>query len=189
MHLPLHNHPSHRLIEVSYPFRWMGRAMQDSGNTNPRTAMVMGLLSMAVGMIPLLAMMGVLPHGQAPSDPAPSWMGWLIGLMFVAAGILLIIRSFTGADADGALPATGNRLLRGFYELLSLGIVCSLGALFTWVAFGPGPRHFSVSAGGFAMSTSGGGDMVGRIAFGFGSVLTWCALGAFLLAAVRRWRR
>ena len=164
--------------------------MPDSDNTNPKTAFAMGLLAIATGAIPLLAMMDVLPHAsQAPSDPAPSWMGWMIGLMFVAAGILVIIKGVTGTGADGVLPATKNLLLRGIYDLLSLGIVCGLASLFTWVAFGPGPRHFSVSAGGFAASTSGGGDIMGRIAFGFGSLLTWGVLGAFLITAVRRWRR
>ncbi len=92
-------------------------------------------------------------------------------------------------DASGDLPPNAPRLLHAVYDLLALTIICSLALLFTWVAFGPGPRHFSVSGGGLSMQTSGPGDTIGRVAFGFGSVLFWCAVGFIIVATVRRWRR
>jgi hypothetical protein len=166
--------------------------MSDSGNTKPnKTSIILGILCIAIGTIPLLATLGILPTGRPPSDPAPPWIGWLIGLAFGSAGILAVIRGLLGNvnDASGALPANAPRPLRGAYDLLSVVIVCSLAMLFTWVAFGPGPRHFSVSGGGVSMPTSVAGDTLGRVAFGFGSVLFWCAVGAIVVATVRRWRR
>jgi len=166
--------------------------MSDPGNTKPnKTTILLGILCVAIGTIPVLATLGVLPTGQAPSDPSPPWIGWLIGLVFGSGGILVVMKGFLGTtnDASGALPANAPRLLRGIYDLLSIAIVCSLALLFTWIAFGPGPRHFSVSGGGLSMSTSGAGDMMGRVAFGFGSVMSWCAFGAIVVVMVRRRRR
>ena len=168
------------------------RAVSDSGNTAPNmTRITVGILCIAIGSIPLLATLGILPTGKAPSDPAPPWIGWLFGLVFVCAGILVVIRGFMGNvnEASAALPANAPRLLRLVYDLLSVTIVCLLAMLFTWVAFGPGPRHFSVTDNSFSITTSGAGDTMGRVAFGFGSVLFWCVVAGIIVATVRRWRR
>jgi membrane glycosyltransferase len=155
-----------------------------------KTTIAMGVLSMAVGVIPLFAMSGILPRGSAPADPAPSWMGWLIGAMFVAAGFIVILRGVLGAsDESGALPANAPRPLRLANDILAVGIVCALALLFSWVAFGPGPRHFSVGVAGLWMGTSGAGDAIGRVAFGFCAILIWCVIGAFAVITLRGWRR
>jgi len=166
--------------------------MSDSGNTRPnKTSIFLGIICVAIGAIPLLTTLGILPHGRVSPDSEPVWADWLIGLVFASAGILVIMRGFTGSadDASSDLPANAPRPLRRVYDLLSVAIVCALALVFTWVAFGPGMRHFSVSVGGLWMPMSGLGDTMGRAAFGFASVLFWCALGAILVVTVRRWRR
>jgi hypothetical protein len=139
--------------------------------------------------MPFLTTMGILPTKGPPSDP--SWVGWLIGLIFGGAGILVVMKGFTGNtnDASGELPANSPRSLRAFYALVSVAIVCSLALLFTWIAFGPGPRHFSISTGGLSIPTSGAGDTLGRAAFGAGSVLFWCFAIGIVVVTARRWRR
>jgi hypothetical protein len=150
----------------------------------------MGLLAMAIGMIPLLAALGILPtRPPAPGD-APAWIGGAIGLAFFLAGVVVIVRSFAGADdSSGDLPATAPRPLRAFYDLLAMPIPVLLALLFSWVAFGPGERHFSVAggSGGMGIATSGGGDIIGRVAFGFGAVLAWWFVGYGVLTLARRW--
>lgn len=166
--------------------------MSDPGNTKPnKTSVFLGLVCIAIGAIPLLTTLGIIPHRPVSSDSEPLWTDWLIGLVFASAGILVIMRGITGSadNASSAMPANAPRLLRGAYDVLSVAIVCSLALVFTWIAFGPGPRHFSLSGGGLSIPTSGMGDMVGRVAFGFGSVLFWCVLGAIVIGRVRRWRR
>jgi hypothetical protein len=166
--------------------------MSDSGDTKPnKTNILLGIICIAIGTIPLLTTLGIIPHGPVSPDSEPQWADWLIGLVFGSAGILVIMRGFTGStdESSSALPANAPRLMRGAYDLLSVATVCSLALVFTWVAFGPGPRHFSVSGGGLSMPTSGVGDTMGRLAFGFASVLFWCFLVAIVVATVRRWRR
>ena len=148
----------------------------------------MGLVALGVGMLPFLALMGVLPTAPRPPDAAPDWIGILIGLAFLFAGIIAIMRSFTGMDADGNLAATAPGTVRVLNDGLGIVIVASLAMIFTWVAFGPGERHFTMSGGfagvGGAMAS---GDTPGRIAFGFGAVLGWIMVGLYLRYIARRW--
>jgi hypothetical protein len=143
-----------------------------------------GIFAMAIGALPLLTALGILPHGHNASDPAPSWMAWLIGLMFGGAGISIVMRGILGGDANGYLPLTAPRWLRAAHELIGVFIIFSFAILFSWIAFGPGTRHFSVSSGGASMPTSG--ETMGRVAFGIGAILTWC-FAAY--AVVVSWRR
>ena len=168
-----------------------GRIMSDLGTPKPNKATILvGILFAAVGMFPLLAMTGVLPQGQQPTDPAPSWMGWLIELAFGCAGIIIIVRGLTGSvNSSGDLPPSARPSLRLLNDTLSIVVVCSLATMFTWVAFGPGPRHFSISAGGLFFHTSGSADIFGRIAFGMGSIIGWCIAVLMAVTWARRKRR
>ena len=167
------------------------RTSEMSTTPSNKTTIALGILTVFVGAIPLLAMSGILPRASAPAtDPAPSWMGWLIGAMFVGAGLIVIVRGVLGAsDSSGDLPAGTPRALRLVNAMIAVGIVCALALLFTWVAFGPGARHFSVGVGGLWVSGSGAGDAIGRVAFGICAIVLWCMTGAFALAMLRGWRR
>ena len=149
----------------------------------------MGLLAMAIGTLPLLALLGVLPTRPPAHGDAPAWVGLAIGLAFFLAGIMVIVRSFAGADdSSSELPSATPRGLRVFYDLLVMPIPVLLALLFSWVAFGPGERHFSTSVGfgGMGIATSGGSDMTGRVIFGFGAVLAWLFVGYGMLTMARR---
>jgi hypothetical protein len=164
------------------------------GSTAPsKITITVGILSTLIGFIPVLALLGILPRGNEPADPAPEWMGWLIGAVFVGAGLIVIMRGALGSadDSSSTLPASAPRALRLLHDTIGVGIVCGLAAMFTWVAFGPGPRHFSVSVGGVGlfMHTSGAGDAIGRVAFGLFAIVIWCLTAAYARSLVRRWRQ
>ncbi len=167
--------------------------MADMTSVAPsKTTVAMGVLSMAVGIIPLLAMNGILPRPISPqADPAPLWMGWLIGAAFVGAGLNITMRGLLGgaSESSGALPTSAPRALRLANETIAVGIVGALALSFSWVAFGPGPRHFSVGFNGLWLRGFGGGEMMGRVAFGFGAMLFWLLTAAFAVAMLRKWRR
>jgi len=158
--------------------------MDEEGARARTIRIVMGLVFLAVGALPFLAMLGVLPTGPAPRDPAPNWMAWLIGLMFSGAGLYIIQTAFTGDDPSGDTAA--GRFALGFRELLALFIMAGLACLFSWIAFGPGPRHFSASIGFAGLILPVSGDAMGRTAFGLGAVLAWCGVALFLWAILRR---
>jgi len=161
------------------------------GSTTPdKTTIALGLVTVGVGSIPLLAMAGILPRETPQGDPAPAWMGWLIGAAFVSAGLIVIMRgALNVSDRSEALPATAPWPLRLTQQVLSLGIVFSLAAMFTWVGFGPGPRHFSIGVDGLWLRGFGSGAMLGRVAFGFGAILMWWAAIAITRVTLRSWRQ
>lgn len=61
--------------------------------------------------------------------------------------------------------------MRLFYTVIGVMIAAMLASIGSWIAFGPGPRAFS-GTGLFLLSPDAS-DMVGRIVFGFGAMLTW----------------
>lgn len=155
-----------------------------------RLYIVLGLITVALGSVPFLAALGILPTRTPRPDDAPAWIAFAIGLAFMLAGIMVIVRGFTGADdSSSELPQTASRALRGFYDLLRLPIPVLLALIFTWVAFGPGERHFtmSVGAGGAAAATAVGGQTLGRVMFGLGAVLGWIIVALMLRTLARRW--
>jgi hypothetical protein len=167
--------------------RLQGRATGRAGLNN-KAAFAMGLVGLGVGMLPFLALMGVLPTAPRSPDAAPDWLGILFGLAFLFAGLIAIIRSFAGMDAEGNLSTTAPGAVRVINDGLGVVIAASLAVIFTWVAFGPGERHFTMS-GGFAGASGAmeSGDMPGRIAFGFGAVLGWILVALYLRYIARRW--
>ena len=86
--------------------------------------------------------------------------------------------------SDGELPEGAPYWLRLFQYLLVLAIFAALAAIGSFVAFGPGTRSFSVSVS--LVSTSGGSEIFGRVAFGIGAIITWLCL---ILVAVGGWRK
>src|ERR1700747_1161555 len=107
----------------------------------------LGLLTVGLGAVPLLAAAGILPSKSQSYENAPAWIGWLIGLMFMGAGILVIIQGLASGKSDGSLPGRTPVLVRKAYHAIGLAITLSFGVVLTWVAFGPGPRHFTTTIG------------------------------------------
>jgi hypothetical protein len=64
---------------------------------------------------------------------------------------------------------------------MAVAIIGLLGVAATWVAFGPGQRHFTGS-GSFL------GETGGRTMFGIGAVLIWALLVAMVVTGLRRLR-
>jgi hypothetical protein len=139
-----------------------------------------------------LAASGVVPSRPPGPGDDPAWLAAPIGLTFFFGGMAVIVRSFAGADASsGELSENAPRALRAVYDLMVAAIPILLAVLFTWVAFGPGERHFTVSGGSggsaVAMPVSGGGQIIGRVAFGFAAVLGWVIAGLMGVSMARRW--
>ena len=68
--------------------------------------------------------------------------------------------------------------------VMGLVMIGALAATGTWVTFGPGSRSFHVSAPFFEIR--GGGETIGRIAFGIGAVITWRFFAVFAIGGARK---
>jgi len=148
------------------------------------TTIGLGAIVAAAGFYFVLVGLDVLPPpGEAN---APMWVVVLAGLCFLLGGLgVLIPAAVTGeVRADGALPAGTPYWLRVVQYLLGLTIFACFAMIGSFVAFGPGTRSFSVSLPFF--SSSGGSEIVGRVAFGLGAIITWLCL---IAVAVSGWRK
>ena len=125
---------------------------------------------MAYGAFMMLRCLGAF--GPIPTSPdGPAWLGVLMGFVFLAGSTAALIKIIFGGDnlGENGLPQTAPRAIRIVYNGMGIAIVAGLGALFTWIGFGPGERHFSGS-GAFL------GASVGRAAFGLAGLLVWLVL-------------
>lgn len=117
-------------------------------------ALIAGAFFAAAGLLVYATLMGMLPGKPLKSDFPPAII-WLIGTIFVCAGIGIAVYRF--------LPK-----LAAWCGLIALlGFV----ATFNWVAFGPGDRNFSKtsSAGSNTVTSIKKGkasEIEGRLAFG-----------------------
>jgi hypothetical protein len=148
------------------------------------TTIGLGSIVAAIGFYVVLVGLGVLP--PPGETDAPMWVVLLAGLCFLLGGLgVLIPAAVTGeVRDDGELPAGAPYWLRVFQYLLVLTIFAAFAMIGSFVAFGPGTRSFSVSVP--FVSTSGGSEIFGRIAFGVGAIITWLCL---VLVAVGGWRK
>jgi hypothetical protein len=155
----------------------MGRQIQSSA----KSTIAYALVAVAIGLFYVLYGAGIVGPAARPGSDEPGWLGIIIGLLFLFGGAAVIIQTAaTGGDTSGNdLPATMPRGLRLIHHAMAWAIVGMLGIIASWVAFGPGQRHFTGSGSIF-------GETGGRIVFGIGAVLIWVLLLAMVIAGVRR---
>jgi hypothetical protein len=146
----------------------------------PRGAVLVGMFCIVCGIVPLLGGFGVVDVRPAPD--VARWVVVAAGAMFMLAG-LAIINGYAlwGAPAaDGDLAADAPFAARLAQFLLGTSIVGLMFAVFAWIAFGPGQRHFSASLSIPGLSTSAQSSArTGRIVFGVGAVF----MGLFFVTA------
>lgn len=166
---------------------------QSGSNANrlsPGRAIAVGILCIACGTFPVLAGLGLV-HGR----PAPGVQPWVVvaaGSVFILAG-LAVINGYAvagGSQANGDLSADAPFIARLTQYVLGLAIVGLLFAVFAWIAFASGERHFSSSMSIPGWSTSGhSSERAGRIAFGLGTGMFGLFFVLFAVSGAKRlWR-
>jgi len=136
-----------------------------------RQQILVGTVTAALGLLVMVLAMGWLPVPDA-SVHAPRWVIFTCGLMFLLAGVAVVL------PATGAPWAASETLKR----LLAALIITGFAAVFCWVGFGPGERSFSASsgsAGGVSVAVHGpANETLGRVVFGgMGALMTvWAAV-------------
>jgi hypothetical protein len=103
----------------------------------------------------------------------------------VFGGLAVVIQTCAKATLGVELPSTAPIWVGATLHLLSLAIVVSLGAIGTWVAFGPGERKFSSS---IPFLPDWLNEPIGRTAFGIGAILIWIFLIVMAVVGARSLR-
>jgi hypothetical protein len=159
-----------------------------------RSNIFWGLFAAALGAFIVAGASGLFGVTLHPTEGTPQWVGICAGAIFVAGGFAVALQSLPAAKPmpDGSLSPDAPRWVQRASLALGLFIVGGFAAIFLWIAFGPGERHFSGSGsfGGIRVTeTLSGGhanEMIGRAAFGFGAVFACVMFVAFLVSGARR---
>ena len=162
--------------------------MPSRSQLSARGAAVMGVIFIACALIPVLAGLGILPSRRGATAEAPGWIGVVIGLAFFLAGLVLLSDAVAGGTApDGQLRDDAPGWIKRFQSVVALAIAATLATITSWVAFGSGERHFSMSISlPFMAAGRAGSDKLGRWVFGFVAVLMWIVIAGTLISAARK---
>jgi hypothetical protein len=157
--------------------------------TSNRSNIFWGLFMAAIGASIVAGVSGLFGLNLRPADGEPRWMGICAGGIFLAGGLAVIVQSLAAAKPvpDGSLSPDAPLWVQRISLALCLFIVGSFTAIFFWIAFGSGERHFNggASFGGVQVSGHASG-MFGRAAYGVGAVLAAVMFIAFLIGGTRR---
>jgi multisubunit Na+/H+ antiporter MnhB subunit len=149
-----------------------------SQTLSPRAAAWLGALFGVVGLVILLLALRIIPAAESKFQ-APHWVVGAAGLAFFLVGILLLT-----TPPDQTSEAAARTTWRTF--LLGGGVVGAMAAIFNWVAFGPGPRHFGGSISIPFVTISGPqSEWSGRAAFGLVAVMMDLFLGWVIVRGLR----
>jgi hypothetical protein len=129
---------------------------------------LVGIFAIAIGGSIILVSLDIIRTPDS-SFHAPRWLAGMAGGVFVLAGLSVLFRELSGL-------LTWSECLSGFMRtvqrVLVILIVAFMAGIANWVAFGPGERSYSGSAGGASLTLFFNcGDVMGRIVFGIGALL------------------
>jgi hypothetical protein len=158
--------------------------MAERAPASSKAMIVIGCIAGLAGLYFMLLGAGVLPGPGGPRNlHAPLWVVLGAGLAFFLAGAAVVLQALGRANRQGEFPAGAPFWLRATQYLIGVAILASFGAIGGWIAFGPGERAFTGSAGLFSGDVSAG---IGRAAFGVGALITWLATIAFAVSGARK---
>lgn len=129
----------------------------------------LGVLMLAMGGFIMAGGAGLFPSTLKGAN-APLWVILAAGAIFALAGVSFFAQRWLPKSLAGMLPC----LLLTLFAIIP-----------AWVAFGDGPRQFSMSVSGFGMAAWWDDVSLGRIAFGFAAVV----VGLLALVVWAAWWR
>lgn len=142
---------------------------------SPAGSVLVGSVFVVAGLFPILLGLGMLTPSPSSNPPPPTWVAMAAGLMFVLAGLAVILDYGIagGLGPDGDFHPGTPLMIRGANLLLGLGIVGLMTAVFGWIAFGSGPRTFSstLSLPFGIWQNPHASERMGRAVFGLGATL------------------
>jgi hypothetical protein len=151
---------------------------------SPGGAIAIGVFMGAIGTFVVLTALGVFGEGRL-SDGTPTWVGVAAGLAFVAGGLAMIVGYGIagGVAPDGGLPPGTPLAVYIVQSAVGITIATMLALIASWVAFGPGVRHFRGTGLIFGDAVN---EAIGRTVFGVGAVLVWLFVAALLVMSIKQ---
>jgi len=123
--------------------------------------------------------------GLAPSPGkinGPQWLAACIGLVFLAGGVMVLVRGWLGVADSQDLPDDAPRALLALQWIATGGAVVGLAVAATWVAFGGGQRQFVLPVIAWGSWAEG----IGRAGFALGALLAWLIAVLMARAGAKR---
>jgi hypothetical protein len=153
--------------------------------SSSRSNILWGLFAAAMGAFIVAGACNLFGLDLHPEKDTPSWIGICAGLLFVAGGLAVMLQSLPAAKPmpDGGLSPDAPRWVQGASLVLGLFIAGAFAAIFLWIAFGPGERHFSSNV---PFVSGPANETLGRVVFGFGAIFSCAMFLGFLVSGTRR---
>ena len=145
-----------------------------------RSLLTIGAICAGGGLYFVLAGFGAVPPPSRINGPL--WLSACVGLVFLAGGVMVLVRGWLAVPDQQDLPADAPRALVALQWLAAVAACAGLAVAASWVAFGAGSRHFvlPIPVGGAL------GETIGRVAFAFSAVLAWLITLAFARAGAKK---
>lgn len=154
--------------------------LQSSSSAHDRSLLAIGAACAAGGVYFVLVGFGTLPPPSKINGPL--WLSICVGLVFLAGGVMVLVRGWLNVPDAQDLPADAPRALIALQWIATVAASAGLATAGTWVAFGDGPRQFvlPIPLGGSL------GEIIGRAAFGLGAVIAWLITLAFARVGAKK---
>jgi hypothetical protein len=135
--------------------------------SHDRQLLIIGAVCAAGGVYFVLVGFGLAPPPGKINGP--QWLASCIGLVFLAGGVMVLVRGWLDVPDAQDLPDDAPRGLIALQWIATVGAVVGLAAASTWVAFGDGPRQFVLPVIAWGSWAEG----IGRAGFALGALLAW----------------
>jgi hypothetical protein len=138
-----------------------------------RQLLAIGAVCAGGGIYFILVGLGLTPPPSTINGPM--WLSGCVGFVFLAGGVMVLVRGWLGVRDSDDLPADAPRALIALQWLAVVACCAALASAATWVAFGAGTRHFVMPIPVWGSLA----EYIGRAAFGLGAVMSWLITAAF----------
>ena len=142
--------------------------------------LTIGTVCAAGGIYFMLVGCGVAPPPSKLNGP--QWLATCIGLVFLAGGVMVLVRGWLAVPDQQDLPPDAPVALVALQWLAVVAACAGLASAATWVAFGEGSRHFVMPLPVWGSLA----EYIGRAAFGLGALIAWFITAAFAHAGARQ---
>jgi hypothetical protein len=130
------------------------------------------------------ASFGAVPVPGGPKSlHGPLWILLPVGLVFLLAGVAILLQGFGRANESGELAPDAPRWMRSVQYLIGVTLFACFGLVAGWIAFAGESQQFS---GGVPFIGHSLNVTIARVMFGFGAIICWLAAIGLAASGARK---